>query len=389
MAGNLQLGPGIEILGKDLLNERKVMRNWALSAKSARVVLTVGMFFGPARAAGPEFEVANITPAAQPSPELFRSGKIHIGMSVDGARVDIGGMPLTTLIQQAFRVKLFQVVAADWARESRWDILAKLPEGGSQQKIPDMLQALLADRFKLAIHHETREQPVYELVIGKGGPKLETSEAGDNAAGDGTAGNAGPPGFFPGAPLAGPFGGGAGNVRVSGDGRGGRGAVITGGAAGTTRISPSANCGMHLEFSKLTIPTLVDTLTPFLDRPVVDGTGLMGTYKIALDLPLEAMFAMMQNMVRTAGLPPPGQFGGPGGPGGGGPGGRGGGFGDGRGGGPPGCPDPGAALAAGGSDTSSTAIFQAVQKFGLKLQARKAPFDTIVVDHLEKTPTEN
>lgn len=378
----------MDILSRNLPKRRKLMCNWLLSAMSVGVALTVGMFFVQARAAGPEFEVANITPAAQPTPELFRSGKIHIGMNVDGSRVDIGGMPLNTLIQQAFRIKSFQVVVPDWAGQSRWDILAKLPEGGTQQQVPEMLQALLSDRFKLTIHREKREQPVYELVVGKGQPKLEASEASDNVASDATGGNAGSPGFFPGAPLGGPFGGG-GNVSVSGDGRGGRGAVITGGAAGTTRISPSANCGMHMEFSKLTMPVLADTLTPFLDRPVVDVTGLKGTYKVALDLPLEVMFAMMQNVVRTAGLPPPGQFGGPGGPGGGGPGGRGGGFGGGPGGGLPGCPDPGAALTASGPDTSDTAIFQAVQKLGLKLQARKAPFDTIIVDHLEKMPTEN
>ncbi len=80
-------------------------------------------------------------------------------MTVDGARVDIGGMPLTTLIQQAFRVKLFQVIAADWMRESRWDILAKLPDGGSQDQIPEMLQALLADRFKLVVHRDKQGTP--------------------------------------------------------------------------------------------------------------------------------------------------------------------------------------------------------------------------------------
>jgi Protein of unknown function (DUF3738) len=102
------------------------------------------------------------------------------------------------------------------------------------------------------------------------------------------------------------------------------------------------------------------------------------------------MFSMMQNMVRTLGLPGPGQggFGGPGGPGGGPGGGRGPGDGPPGGRGFAGCPDPGAALAS-GSDASNAPIFQAVQKLGLKLQARKAPFDTIVVDHLERTPSEN
>jgi uncharacterized protein (TIGR03435 family) len=383
-----------------------IMRNWLLGAMCGGVVL---LAWGQARAAGPGFEVANITPAAPPTPELFRSGKIHIGMTVTKTRVDIGGMPLTTLIQQAFRVKQFQVAAPAWAGESRWDILAKLPDGASEEQVPEMLQGLLADRFKLAIHHEKREQPVYELVVGKGGPKLEASDPADdvappsnaasasNAAADnaGGAGRGGAPGVFPG--FGGPFGGG-GNVTIvgdgRGDGRGGRGgAVITGGEGGTTRITPSASCGMHIEFSKLTMATLTDTLGSFLDKPVVDGTALKGNYKVALDLPMEVMFAMIQNMARTAGLPMGGQFGGPGGrggdggPGPGGPGGRGG-FGGGPGGDLAGC-DPGAAFAAGGSDSSTAPIFQAVQQLGLKLQARKAPFDTIVVDHLEKTPTEN
>jgi uncharacterized protein (TIGR03435 family) len=146
---------------------------------------------------------------------------------------------------------------------------------------------------------------------------------------------------------------------------------------------------MHMEFTKLTMPALADTLTPFLDRPVVDSTGLKGTYKLTLDLPMEVMFAMMQNMARNSGMGfgPGGR--GPDGPGGRGPDGPGGrGF-DGPGRGFAGCPDPGAALANGGLDTSNIAIFQAVQQLGLKLQPRKAPFDTIVVDRLEKTPTEN
>ena len=93
--------------------------------------------------------------------------------------------------------------------------------------------------------------------------------------------------------------------------------------------------------------------------------------------------AMMQNSARSTGFGggPGGGFGpggGRGGPGGDGPGG-------GRG-GPGGC-DPGAA--AQGDTNSSNALFEAVKQLGLRLEPRKAPFDTIVVDHLEKTPTDN
>jgi uncharacterized protein (TIGR03435 family) len=147
-------------------------------------------------------------------------------------------------------------------------------------------------------------------------------------------------------------------------------------------MSQSDGCEMHLELSKLAMQDFAETLTPFLDKPVVDATGLKGAYKATLDLPVEVMFTMMQNTMRANGLPDPGQggFGGGRGPGDGGPGG-------GRG-GPQGC-DPGASLANGGGDNSNAPIFRAVQKLGLKLEARKAPFDTIIVDHVEKTPTDN
>jgi hypothetical protein len=190
-------------------------------------VFSVGMCLGPVRAAGPEFEVANITPAAQPTPDLFRSGKIHIGMTVAGARVDIGGMPLTTLIQTAFRVKPFQVIAPEWAGQSRWDILAKIPDGGSSEQVPEMLGALLSDRFKLTVHRENRELPVYVLVVGKAGLKMKVSEPDPNAPAEtpGATQTIGGFGFFPppgGPPPGGPGGGpgGRGGGPGFGDGRG-------------------------------------------------------------------------------------------------------------------------------------------------------------------------
>ena len=155
---------------------------------------------------------------------------------------------------------------------------------------------------------------------------------------------------------------------------------------GGVRMSPDENCGMRLEFKSLTMSGLADTLTPFLDRPVIDGTGIKGSYQASLKLPMDVMFAMMQNTIRNANLPPP-----PGdGPGGRGPGGGFGGPGRGPGGGPGGfggC-DPVADLGANG-DTSSAALFKAVQQLGLKLQARNAPLDAVIVDHFEKTPSEN
>ncbi len=138
---------------------------------------------------------------------------------------------------------------------------------------------------------------------------------------------------------------------------------------------------MHLELASVTMASLSDTLAPFLDRPVLDETGLKGPYKVALDLPIEVLFGMIRNTIQGAGFGGPGPGGGFGGPG------RGDDGGGGRGGGPfAGCGD---ALGAGGDPSSNAALFQAVQKLGLKLQQKKALFDTIVVDRMEKVPTDN
>lgn len=352
------------------------------------VVLLVGIIVAQAPPAAPAFEVAAIKAAGMPTPDTMRSGQFRTGTKINGQSADFEFVTLADLAPYAYRVKSFQVAGPASMRETRWNITARLPEGASEGQVPEMMRALLIDRFKLAVHHEKREQPVYELTVGKGGSKLEPGEPqGDNSPG--AAATPGLPGFLPpfgGPPGGGPPGRGPDGAGPNGDGRGGgRGPIAFNGGTGGARISPDESCGMRLEFTSLTMAGLADTLTPFLDKPVLDGTGLKGTYKASMRLPMEVMFSMMQNQMRNSGMPPPpGGPGGPGGLGGGGPGGPGG---PGRGGPPPGC-DAGPP-SADSADSSSSAIFQAVQQLGLKLQARKAPFDTIVVDHVEKMPTDN
>lgn len=352
----------------------------------------IGIALAQAPAAAPAFEVISIRSADLPTPETMRSGQFRAGATISQGNADFQFVTLADLLPYAYRVKSFQVIGPQSLRESRWNIRAKLPEGASQDRVPEMVQAMLLDRFKLAIHHENRDLPVYELIVVKGGPKLQPSEASDTTSAETTPATPGPPGFFP--PFGGPPGGGPGRGRgpddgpPNGDGRGGRGMVVSNAAGGTVRLSPDESCGMRLEFTKLTMSGLADTLTPFLDRPVIDGTGLKGSYQASLKLPMEVMFAMMQNQIRNANLPPP-PGGGPGGPGGfGGPGGGPGGPG-GPGGGPGGPGGCDAGPPSANADTSNAALFQAVQQLGLKLQARKAPFDAIIVDHFEKAPSEN
>lgn len=93
-----------------------------------------------------------------------------------GGGLTITGVPLKMLIMEAYDVRTFQVSGGPgWMSTERWDIQAKAE--GVQGQLPigqtlKMLQALITDRFKLEVHHETREMTVYALVVGKNGSKL-------------------------------------------------------------------------------------------------------------------------------------------------------------------------------------------------------------------------
>jgi uncharacterized protein (TIGR03435 family) len=314
-----------------------------------------GMFVGMAGvsllaagvAFGLEFEVASIKPA-QPITSQYSSGKIHVGMQVDGARVDIGSMSLADVLLLAFKVKQYQISGPAWLSvdvmsTERFDIMGKMPDGARQDQVPEMLQALLADRFKLTFHRDIREHAVYALVAAKGGSKLKESgpepevPAGGDDAKNGIAIDTSD-----------------GPVRVQQDGKGG--IVTRGGRGGMTRITPGADGSMRMEASRVTMAQLADTLSRFVDRPVLDLTELKGEYQVALELSM----ADLMSAARGAGLP--------------------------------GVPPAGAgatSAADAASEPASGSVFAAVQKLGLRLDPRKAPLETIVIDHLEKTPTEN
>jgi uncharacterized protein (TIGR03435 family) len=117
------------------------------------------------------FEVVAIKSVPPPTPETIRSGG-RIGMRIDPSRVDIGGYSIVTLLTTAFRVARPQVAAPEFASSEYFDIQAKLPEGATRDQVPEMLQAMLADRFKLSYHHEMRDYPITYLTLGKTGMKL-------------------------------------------------------------------------------------------------------------------------------------------------------------------------------------------------------------------------
>jgi uncharacterized protein (TIGR03435 family) len=306
-----------------------------------------GALLGQAPATAPSFDVATIRPAPpiQEIIQQLQSGKTSgLGMSVDGARVNMGFQSLADLIRIAYRVKAYQVQGPDWMAQQRFQIQATIPEGLSGDKVPEMLQALLADRFKLTIHRDKKELPVYALIVGKGGPKLiEASSEPDVPLPDD-------------APEAMSIGTEKDPMKIVQDGKGG--SVMQGGPyAGTVKQSISA-AGVHIEMNKATFTSMVELLTSLVDRPVLDMTDLKGNYQISLDLPMEDLLLLARKQAAVLGIEMPG-------------------------------PPPGTSPADAASTPGGSAVFTAMEKLGLKLDARKAPVETIVVDHLEKTPTDN
>lgn len=296
----------------------------------------------------PAFEVATIraAPSITEIAQQLQSGKAKIGMTIDGARVDMGFQGLNDLIRIAYKVKPYQIQGPDWMAQQRFEIQAKIPDGVAQDQVPAMLQSLLADRFKMTMHRDKKEMPVYALIVGKGGPKLTEADPAPEA----------PLADKPGSTSM-TLGTENGPMKIV---QSGNGAVMQGGQfSGTLRETVSAS-GVQLEFTKVKMSELVDLLTGLVDKPVLDMTDLKGVYQIKFDLPLEDVMVIARRNAAQLGL----QL-------------------------------PAAPQAAGASpaDLASTpggaAIFQAIEKMGLKLDSRKAPVDVIVVDHLDKTPTEN
>ncbi|HEY2382194.1 MAG TPA: TIGR03435 family protein [Terriglobia bacterium] len=118
----------------------------------------------------PQFEVASVKRNNSGS----RSGGLRGGIG----RYSVTNLPLSVLIQVAYNVRDFQIVGAPaWVNLERYDIAAT-GEGNldNNQISGPMVQALIAERFKLVMHGETRDLPVYFLTIAKSGSKLKASQ---------------------------------------------------------------------------------------------------------------------------------------------------------------------------------------------------------------------
>jgi uncharacterized protein (TIGR03435 family) len=310
---------------------------------------------------GQTVDVASIRAAAPPQ---MRGGAMMMMMnktggpgSKDPTNVVYNGMNLTGLLVEAYDIKRFQLSAPQWADSERFDIKIKIAEGTTKEQYRVMLQHLLAERFKAVIHKEQKELPTYDMVVAKNGLKMKAS-AEEPPAPVQTAGG---PDETPAAPKI-AFGG-PGSLKMGKDG-------FPELPAGTLPSGPPrmmvVNGKARLQGDKSSMADLANALTRSVDRPVMDKTGLPGKYDFTLIFALDTSRGMpgmgaggVSMVVHSAGG---GEMGG----GGAMPGG------------------------AGGSDDAGPTVFAAVQEqLGLKLEAKKSMVDMVVVDSLEKVPTEN
>jgi uncharacterized protein (TIGR03435 family) len=145
-----------------------------LIATTAAIVFVVIGAYGQAP---PAFEVASV--------RQNRSGSRDRSMDISrgGERFTATNVPFGALVLMAYNITVRQLSGPGEFLSDRYDVAAKAEHPVSRDEMLRMLQALLADRFKLVIRHETKEVPVYALTIGKGGPKLHQSEPPESEGG--------------------------------------------------------------------------------------------------------------------------------------------------------------------------------------------------------------
>jgi uncharacterized protein (TIGR03435 family) len=317
---------------------------------------------GAARGQAPQgklsFDVATVKPAApldtaQMAADMKAGRMPKVGQEIDATRATYTYTQLDQLIAMAYKMRLYQISGPPWLSQERFDIVATIPEGATKDDVPAMLQALLAERFKLVAHHAQEEHKVLGLVVSKGGPKMKESATVPQA-------------FDPNSPLApserqvddvdGPM-----RIKMNPDltitaNMGARGTII--------EKVDRQNMTFDIKSSAVTMNGFADLLSTILmqvgganSRQVIDMTGLKGYFEIDVEISI----ADLMSMARTSGTPIPPN------PSSGGPNTV------------PEASDPG-----GGSS-----VFESVSQMGLKLEDSKATVDRLVIDHIEKTPTEN
>jgi uncharacterized protein (TIGR03435 family) len=115
----------------------------------------------------PSFEAASVR-LVSPS-----DSKIQISIAEDPGRIHYQNVNFKQLVTRAYQLRDYQVSGPAWIDTERYEVTATIPKGASKGEIRAMLQNLLAERFHLVVHRESKEVSGYALVVAKGGPKLK------------------------------------------------------------------------------------------------------------------------------------------------------------------------------------------------------------------------
>ena len=208
----------------------------------------------PPQDSTPASEVASVKVSPPP---LAATGIAH-GCKPDPAIVQCTGATLKMLLLRAYRVKYFQIEGPAWIETENYDVSAKVPEGAPAGDVPAMLATLLAQRFAVKLHKETRMLPSYDLIVAKGGPKLREIDAVKLPAMP-----------EPGSAVPPPPGGSGGQPPISSM------------PVGVLALRVNSNGATTMQ-GNVTMEDLAGYLTGSLNRPVFDRTGLKGAFAIEL-----------------------------------------------------------------------------------------------------------
>lgn len=224
--------------------------------------------------------------------------------TVDAGRIALHGDPLNVVLMEAYGVKMDQITGPSWLETDCFAIDATMPKGATKDQLPSMLQALLVERFKLAVHKESRPRPGYALVVDKNGPKVKATDLNSPEA-------------------------------IQRAGR-----VQFGSTLNSAGIKGS-----------MTMATLVRLLSGRVKATVEDLTGLQGKYDVDISWALDPSFERPgPYALATAESHPDAEL-------------------------PP---------------APTADLFSAVRDaLGLKLESRKEQVEVVVIDHVERIPTEN
>jgi uncharacterized protein (TIGR03435 family) len=297
----------------------------------------ISLFSQTSQSPKPSFEVISIKPSA-PNPGGARGGGAR------GNRYTMSAATLRTLLQSAYQrispgtpASQLQIVGGpNWIDSDRYDIQATVDCGGgvlSRDQVQLMVQSMLEDRFQLKAHMETRELPVYDLVVGKDGSKIKASadQTPQALSAGGPPQPCGPAPAPPsGQPPTPPLNPSSPNFVMP------RGGMMV----------MSNPTGITTQGTAVPLATLINTLQQTVGRPVIDKTDLKGLFDYKLQFSHEGLAA---------------------------------------------GPSSASAAVSAGTTTAPDpipSIFTAIQDLGLRLESSKGPLQVLVIDSVQK-PKEN